>query len=77
MVLGSETDQHISEFQLRALIREGDFLGRQVDNTPSLTYGRRAVPALAALQIKSSLADRYAGFWERNDPYFSRQTWRT
>jgi len=27
MVLGSETDQYISEFQLRALIREGDFLG--------------------------------------------------
>ena len=77
MVLSSETDQHISEFQLRTRIREETSWGRQVDNTPSPNYGRRAVPAQAALQLKSSFADRSAGFWESNDRYLSRQTRRT
>jgi len=62
MVLGSETDSTFANFNYECGPGRETSWGRVGDNTPSPTYGRRAVPAQAALQIKSSLARSFHWF---------------
>jgi len=45
MVLGSETDSTFANFNYECGPGRETSCGRQGDNTPSPTYGRRAVPA--------------------------------
>jgi hypothetical protein len=49
MVLGLETDSTFANFNYEMRTRERHFLGRQGDNTPSPSYGRRAVSGSSRL----------------------------